>query len=244
MTNRRLATLFVIGLIGYGGLFFLFRKTNPAARWKFELDRAAAIERAKAAAASYGFNEPIQSAIVKTEYHRDDEYYLSRQANPLLDSLFTPVKALVNLNGAKSGSGFEARFNSRGELLGYRLRERSEKKDGEKKDREKKDASQLSPSPDTLANDRKVADEALKRFLGERYGKFSFLSGSNAGDEDRKFSWRAADDGLIVLAGVVVHEGKVIEVWLNSNLSPKFQAESNARLSGAISALSSVDFLL
>src|SRR5262245_24854363 len=234
MTNRRLMTLLVLGLIGYGGLFLLFRKTSPAARWNFEMDRAAAIERTKAAAASYGYNEPIQTAIVMTEYHRDDEYYLSRQANPLLDSLFTPVKALVNLNVAKSGSGFEARLNSRGELLGYRLR----------KDGEKKDAPQLSPPPDTLANDRKVADEALKRFLGERYGKFSFLSGSNAGDEDRKFSWRAADDGLIVLAGVVVHEGKVIEVWLNSNLSPKFQAESNARLSGAIAALSSVDVLL
>src|SRR6266540_1582 len=186
MTNRRLVTLFVLGLMGYGGLFFLFRK-----------------------------------------------------ANPLLDSLFTPVKALVNLNGAKSGSGFEARFNSRGELLGYRLRERREKKDGEKKD-----ASQLSPSPDTLAYDRKVADEALKRFLGERYGKFSFLSGSNAGDEDRKFSWTAADDGLNVLAGVVVREGKVIEVWLQSNLSPKFQAESNARHGGTIVALSSADILL
>src|SRR5262245_10104563 len=144
MANRRLVTLFVLGLIGYGGLFFLFRKTNPAARWNFEMDRAAAIERAKAAAASYGYNDPIQFASVTTEYHRDDEYYLSRQANPLLDSLFTPVKALVNLIGAKSGSGFEARLNSRGELLGYRLR----------KDGEKKDAPQLSPPPDTLANDR------------------------------------------------------------------------------------------
>ena len=244
MPNRRLVTLFVLGLIGYGGLFFLFRKANPAARWNFEMDRAGAIERAKAAAASYGYNEPIKSAAVKTEYHRDDEYYLSRQANPLLNSLFTPVKALVNLNGAKSGSGFEVRLNSRGELLGYRLRERSEKKDGEKKGGEKKDASQLSPSPDTLANERKVADEALKRFLGERYGKFSFLSGSNAGDEDRKFSWTAADDGLNVLAGVVVREGKVIEVWLQSNLSPKFQAESNARRGEAVVALSSADVLL
>jgi phosphoserine phosphatase RsbU/P len=238
MTNRRLVTLFVLGLIGYGGLFFLFRKTNPAAKWNFEMDRAAAIERAKAAASSHGYAEPIQSATVKIEYHHDDEYYLSRQANPMLDSLFTPVKARVNLTGAQSGSGFEARLNSRGELLGYRLRERSEKKAGEKKD-----APRLSPSPDALADDRKVADEALKKFLGERYGKFSFLSGSNS-DEDRKFSWTAADDGLNVLAGVLVRYGKVREVWLQSNLSPKFQAESNARRGAAIAALSSADALL
>src|SRR5262245_48001661 len=187
MTNRRLVTLIVLGLISYGGLFILFRKTNPAARWDFGMDRAAAIERAKAAASSLGYSEPIRSATVTTAYHRDDEYYLSRQASPLLDSLFTPVKAQVYLFGAESGSGFEARLNSRGELLGYRLRERREKKD-----LEKKDSPQSSPSPEALAGDRKVADEALRRFLGERYGKFSFLSGSNSGDEDRKFSWTAA----------------------------------------------------
>jgi phosphoserine phosphatase RsbU/P len=84
----------------------------------------------------------------------------------------------------------------------------------------------------------------LRRFLGERYGIFSFLSGSNAGDEDRKFSWTAADDGLNVLADVVVREGIVREIWLQSNLSPKFQVESNARLGWAIAALSSVDVLL
>ena len=134
MTNRRLAPLLVLGLIGYGGLFFLFRMTNPAARWKFEMDRAAAIDIATAAAAAYGYTAPIRAATVTTEYHRDDEYYLSRQANPLLDSLFTPVKARVNLAGAQSGSGFEVRLNSLGELLGYRLREPRKKKDGEKKD--------------------------------------------------------------------------------------------------------------
>ena len=239
MTNRRLVTLFVLGLIGYGGLFILFRKTNPAARWNFEMDRAAAIERAKAAASSYGYAGPIRTATVIIGYNRDDEYYLSRQNSPLFDSLFTPLKANVNLSGAQSGSVFEARLNSRGELLGYRLRERREQKDGEKKD-----APRTSPSPEALANDRKVADDALRRFLGERYGKFSFLSGSNAGDADRKFSWAAGDDGLNVLAGVVIREGKVIEVWLQSNLSPKLQAESNARLGWEITALSSVNILL
>jgi serine phosphatase RsbU (regulator of sigma subunit) len=239
MTNRRLAPLLVLGLIGYGGLFFLFHKTNPAARWNFEMDRAAAIEKAKAAAADYGYTEPIRAATVTTEYHRDDEYYLSRQANPLLDSLLTPVKARVNLAGAQSGSGFEVRLNSRGALLGYRMREPRKNKDGEKKD-----APQPAQAPDALANERKIADEALRRFLGDRYGKFSFLSGSNDGDEDRKFSWTAADDGLNVLAGVIVREGKVKEVWLQSNLTPKFQEESDARRSGAIAALSSGNTLL
>src|SRR5262245_13741504 len=132
MTNRRLMTLLVLGLIGYGGLFFLFRKTNPAASWNFELDRAAAIEKAKAAAADYGFTSPIKAATVRTDYHRDDEYYLSRQADPLLDSLFTPLKARVNLAGAQPGSGFEVRLNSRGALLGYKMREPRKNKDGEK----------------------------------------------------------------------------------------------------------------
>ena len=239
MTNRRLVTLIVLGLIGYGGLFFLFRKTNPAARWNFEMDRAAAIEIATAAAAAHGYTAPIRAATVKIEYHRDDEYYLSRQSNPLIDSLFTPLKARVNLADAQSGSGFEVRINSLGELLGYRLREPRKKKDGEKKDE-----PQTAQAPDALANEQKIADEALRRFLGNRYGKFSFLSGSNAGDEDRKFSWTAADDGLNVLAGVVVRDGKVKEVWLQSNLTPKFQEESDARRSGTIAALSSANTFL
>jgi sigma-B regulation protein RsbU (phosphoserine phosphatase) len=230
MTNRRLLTLFVLALIGYGGLFFLFPKVNPAARWNFEMDRAAAIERVKAAASSYGYTTPVQSVKIAIEYHRDEEYYLSRQVGPSFGSLFTPLVAHVSLYGAKSGSNFEAKLNSRGELLGYRLLERSENKDGEKKD--------------TIANDLNIADEALKQFSGERYRKFSFVSGSNSDDEGNKFSWTAADDGLNVSADVAVRNGKVREVWLQSNLTPKFQTEFNARRDGAIVALSSANTLL
>lgn len=238
MTNRRLMTLLVLALIGYGGLFLLFRKTNPAAQWNFEMDRAAAIERVKAAASSYGYTTPVQSVKITIEYHRDEEYYLSRQAGPLFKPLFTPLIAQVSLYGAKSGSNFEARLNSRGELLGYKLLERSEKKDGEKKDADQPSAS------GSLANDRKAADEALKQFIGERYGKFSFVSGSNSGDKVNKFSWTATDDGLKVLADVVVRGGKVSEVWLQSSLTPKFQAEFDARRGGAIVALESANTLL
>ena len=236
MTNRRLLTLFILGLIGYGGLFFLFRKANPAARWNFEMDRAAAIEKAKAAASARGYTAPVQSATVKVDYYRGDEYYLSHHADPLLNSLFTPLKAEVKLSGAKSD--FETRLNSRGELLGYRLRERREKTDGEKKD------APQEPTTEALDNDRKIADEALKQFLGEQYGKFSFLSGSKSGDEDRKFSYKAADDGLNVFADVVVRGGKVIEVWLQSSLTKNFQAESRARRGAVIATISSANTLL
>src|SRR5262249_38750854 len=151
---------------------------------------------------------------------RGGEYYLSRQANPLLGSFTTPLIAQVRLADAKSGSEFEARLNSRGELLGYRLRERrSLTKD------KSQQASQTPPqeppqveNAEALALDRKVADEALQRFLGDRYGKFSFLSASNADKDGRKYTWGASDEGLRVSAEVLVHEGKVGEVWLQSNL--------------------------
>jgi len=240
MTKRRLVTLFVLALIGYGGLFFLFRKTNSAARWDFELDRATAIEKVKTAASSYGYTAPAQSEAVTIEYHRDDEYYLSRQANPLLGSLFTPLKVQVRLADGKADSVFIARLNSRGEWLGYRLRERSEKKDA---GTEKKDAPQAA-TPDALANDQKIADQALKQFLGQRYGTFSYLSGPTSGKEDRKFSWTAVDDGLNALADVVVRDGKVRDIWLQSNLTPKFQADSMLGRSDAIVALSSANNLL
>ncbi|HKQ72837.1 MAG TPA: hypothetical protein VJ810_03850, partial [Blastocatellia bacterium] len=130
MTNRRLVTLIVLALIGYCGLFYLFRKTNPAARWNLELDRASAIEKVKASASSYGYAAPVQTATVTIDYYPNYEYYLSRQANPLLDSLFTPLRVRVSLADAKSGTGFNARLNSRGEWLGYSLLEQPRKNDG------------------------------------------------------------------------------------------------------------------
>ncbi|HEU0184559.1 MAG TPA: PP2C family protein-serine/threonine phosphatase [Blastocatellia bacterium] len=234
MTNRRLITLFVLALIGYGGLFFLFRRANPGAQWEFGMDRAEMIERVKATASSYGYTEPVKYATVEIEYdHGDEYYYNSWQSSPMFDGLVTPLKAEVSLIGVKSGSDFQARLNARGELLGYRLLEDAGKKDGEKK----------PPSPEALANDRKIADEALKRFLGERYGKFSFVSDSGS-DKGRKFDWTASDDGLIVLAEAVVHDGKVRGIWLSSSLTLKLQAEHNARRGGAIHALPSLINLL
>lgn len=243
MTNRWFVTLSVLALIGYCGLFLLFPRTNPAARWNFELDRAAAIERTKAAAAAYGHTEfsqtePDQAASVIVQYHRDDEYYLSRQTVPLLGSLLTPLTARVRLANAKSGSGFEARLNSRGELLEFLRRERPGKKP------RAEGASQQTPSADVLANGRKIADEALKQFLGERYGKFSFLSGSNSGREDLKFSWLASDDGIRVLADVIARAGKVTEIRLRSDLTPKFQTEFSSRRSAVTEALSRAENLL
>jgi serine phosphatase RsbU (regulator of sigma subunit) len=241
MTTRRLLISFVLALFSYGALFFLFPKTNPAARWNLELDRATAIEKAKAAAASHGYTATNQTETVDVEYNRENEYYLSRQANPLLDSLFTPLMIEVRLNDAKSGLGFEVRLNSRGDSLGFRRREPSDQKSSS---RSGEQSPQQTPGADNLADDRKVAEDSLKQFLGERYGKFSFLSASRSGKEDRKFSWVASDDRVRVLADVTVREGKVREIWLQSNPTPKFQAEFNSLHSGAIVALTSAEHLL
>ncbi|MGH9832097.1 MAG: hypothetical protein ACRD9Y_03705, partial [Blastocatellia bacterium] len=72
MTPRRLLTLLVLALIGYGGLFILFPRTNPAARWGLELDRAVAIERTKAIASSYGYSATNLVETVDVEYNRSD----------------------------------------------------------------------------------------------------------------------------------------------------------------------------
>jgi serine phosphatase RsbU (regulator of sigma subunit) len=249
MINRRLLILSVLALLGYGGLFLLYPKTSPAARWDFRLDRPAAIEKVKAAAASYGFAAAKASENLAVDYQRADEYYLSRQPNPLFGSLFTPLAAQVRLADAKSGAEFEAWLNSRGELLGYRIRERpSSSKPAESK-------SEKSPAPpgeasaqvenaEALVGDQKLADEALRRFLGDRYGKFSFLSGSAEGKDGKKYSWTASDEGLRVLAEVVIRRGKVGEIWVQFTLTPKFQSEYRGLRSGMIEALSSAENLL
>jgi serine phosphatase RsbU (regulator of sigma subunit) len=233
--------LSVVALIGYCGLFLLFPKTNSAARWNFELDRAAAIERVKAIASSYGHATPSQSELVTIEYHRDDEYYLSRQTNPLLGSLFTPLTVRVRLSDVESGSGVEARLNARGELLEYHRRERQANKSQGSKVEE---APQEAPATDPLINDRKIAEQALRQLLGERFGLFSFISESLSGKQEMVFSWLASDDGIRVLADVLTRAGKVLRIRLRSNLSPKFQAEFNSQRSAMIEALSSAGNLL
>ncbi|HKQ78578.1 MAG TPA: PP2C family protein-serine/threonine phosphatase, partial [Blastocatellia bacterium] len=107
----------------------------------------------------------------------------------------------------------------------------------------KKDAPQPMQASDELANNQKLADEALKQFLGDRYGKLSFQS-SYENNEEMKFSWTVADDGLNVIANVTVRDGKVREVGLQSNLTAKFQAESEARRSRAIFVLSNANVVM
>src|SRR5262245_35727062 len=177
MNNRRLVILSVLAVIGYIGLFLIFPQTNPAARWNLELDRDEAIAKAEAVAVANGFTPSKRADDVAVEYRRDDEYYRSRQANPILESLLTPLTARIRLVDAKCRSGFEVKRNSHGELVGYRLRESrstSTQPDGK---------SQQPPVAEALNADQKIADEALKRLLGARYGKFSFLSGSNIDKE-------------------------------------------------------------
>ncbi len=238
MTNRRLMTLFFLALIGYGGLFLLLRGANPAARWNFRTDRATAIEIARSAAASYGYAAPIQTEDVWMDFREEEEYYLAHKDNPLLGSLLTSHKTTVKLSDPGSGSGFEAQINARGELLGYRLRERREKREAEKKE-----ADGQPLTPDAPASDRRVADEALRRFLGERYGEFSFIADSSSGDGERKFSWMAADEGLKVMADVIVRGGKVREVWLQSNPTPKLLEEFSRQRGAAMEILSNTEII-
>ncbi len=244
MKTRHLPVLFALALVGYCGLFFLFPRTNPAARWGFELDRAAAIDKAKATASSHGFSANDQTESVVVGYDRSVEHYLAKQTNPLLDPLLSPLTARVRLTDKKSGLGFEARMNSRGDLLGFQHRERSTRPARGDEPSSQPSSAESTLSGFDLSNDQRVAEEALKQVAGSHFAKFSFRSGSNSGKEDRKFSWSASDDRIKVLAEITVRDGKAREVSLQPNLTPKFQAEFDSQRSGAMTALAASDNLL
>ncbi len=241
MKTGRLLVLFALALLGYGGLFFLFPKTNPAAGWKFEMDRAAAVDKAKAIAPSFGYTATGQTESVSMEYNRSIEYYLAKQSNPLLGSLLSPLTTRVRLNDGRFGIGFEAWMNSRGDLIRYRRRERSTRSS---KPDQPSQPSQPADTRGDFSEDQRVAEEALRRISGDQFGKFSFLAGSNSGKEDRKFSWSASDDRIRVLADVTVRNGQVRDLWLQPNLTPKFQAEFDSQRSGALKVLSATDGVL
>jgi sigma-B regulation protein RsbU (phosphoserine phosphatase) len=245
MTTRRLIVLFAFALIGYCGLFLLFPRTNVAARWNFGLDRGAAIEKAKEAARFYGYNAIYENASVVVEYNRTVEDYLHRQSNPLLGSLLSPLTARVMLNDASSGRGFEARLNSRGELTGFRHRERSSRQSRPNESPSSSPAAENSAEQKVDASsDRRIAEEALQKVVADHFGKFAYLSDSNTGKEGIKFTWTASDDLIKVLADVTVRDGQVRELWLQPNLAPRFQAEVNSQRSDAIAAMSAAEHLL
>lgn len=155
--NRSLPALLVAGVIGYALFFFLFPRLSTAPRWGYELDRAAAIAKAREHAAAFGVDASNWRAVVSTRYNRTSEYYLAQEPNPLGGALLSPLTAVVTLSDVRAGRSAKIEMNRRGNLLGLSLRE---PRSSQSPTPSPRPTPSLTPSPPAEAANRQTIQAA------------------------------------------------------------------------------------
>lgn len=258
--NRTLFTLLAAGVLGYALLFPLFTRLSPAARWRYELDRAAAIARAKEHAAAFGTDAANWRAMVSTRFIRENDYYLAQEPNPLGGTLLSSLTAVVALSDTHTGRRVRVEMNKRGELLALTLRE-PRNSPASAKEQPQTPAPSAAPTvaqphqgvPSTQSSEpeRALAEAALNLLLNRssinsqqptgQQSSFGALSTARQDEKDRRYTRTAADQKIKLKAEAVLHDGQLREVALKSEFTPRFQAEYDANFGERITLLTSAD---
>jgi len=234
MTRRRLLVLLTLALAGYAALFLFFPRYSGAARWGYRLDRASAIAKAREAAARFGVAAAGWKAFATTTYDRQIEYYFTRQPNPIVASLLSPITNSVWLISPRGDRSFRVYLNSRGEVMKIVRRE------------PEPPAKAEAPSAgveDEEPQARRAAEAALQLLLGDGQARFSSLAVTGNAKEGRTFTWTAAlpDEPRVKLTAEALVKGTTVkEVGLKHSFAPQFQAEYDARRDRTLKWLSNI----
>lgn len=242
ITSRRLILLSLVSLLGYASFFTLFPRYNVSTGWRQELDRAAAIGKAREAAARFDFDANNSKPAVESDLNRDVEYYLRTYPQGKFASLLSPLTTSVRFNDFRARRNFKATFNSRGQLLGV---ERHRRPPGSPP---RPDNPNSSPPPQISEEERNQAVGVAEKALGETLGnnRSLFVGPPTISDERNglRLSWLASDEQLRVIAEVSVHEGKATVVRISPSPTSRFRNMMEARQSGAVKSLLIADGLV
>ncbi|MGH9840859.1 MAG: PP2C family protein-serine/threonine phosphatase, partial [Blastocatellia bacterium] len=236
--NRRLLQLLPPALIGYVLLFTLFPRTSPAARWNHQLDRAAAIAKAREAAAKAGLDTSNWNVLVKAGNERFLERYLTQEKSPIFASHLTTVTTTVRFTDLRTGRRFRAELNSRGELTGFR--ETAPAKGSSKDDA----AAAPKPTEAELSRDRQIAEQSLDQTLSDVRRVFTSPPTTSFDKNGNRFSWTASDERIKLVAEVQVRNSKATELKTEANPTQKFQSEIDASPSTAYKFLDNAENLI
>nr|MBA3440370.1 hypothetical protein [Pyrinomonadaceae bacterium] len=97
MTRRHFLVVFVLAAFGYVALALLAPRLNPSVRWKYSLDREAAVRRAREAARARGIDASGWEAYATARHEGRTDYYLARHARRPELRLLSPVTTSVRL---------------------------------------------------------------------------------------------------------------------------------------------------
>lgn len=258
--NGSLLLLLVAGIIGYALLFPLFARLSAATRWGFELDRAAAIARAKEHAAAFGVDVSGWRAVVNTRHNRQSDFYLVREPNPLGGGLLSSLTAVVAFADARTGRSVKVEMNRHGKLVDLGIREPRGAQPANKEANQTptptasptaaptiEPTAQPNPPDQSNQQERELAEAALNRLLSQQpqiagqQSTFGPLSDVRQDGEDRRYSRTAADQKLKLKAEAVLRKGQLRQVSLDSDLTPQFQTEYDAKFGERITLLTSAD---
>jgi Stage II sporulation protein E (SpoIIE) len=240
MNSPRLPALLILALLGYGAMFLLFPRIDPAARWNVAIDRDAAIAKARETASRFGTDVQGWRARVTAAYNRSLEYYISKQPDSLAARLLTPVSVEVRLFDYKTKRNIIVELNARGEAIGFR-----------QQDPESRNSSEPAPASSLdqqgsgagLQQDQKLAEMAVNQTFGQTFAAppLPALSDTGLSKEGRKFTWTVSDQLLKLTAEVLVRNEHIQRVSLATDFTPLLQTQINDRRGRFIQLLSRAD---
>jgi stage II sporulation SpoE-like protein len=238
---HRLLILFVLALLGYGAMFYLFPRIDPAARWGVARSRDDAIAKARETALHFGSDVGNWGTRASASYNSSLEYYISQHsstlastlADTLADSmaatlaarLFTPVSLEVRFFDYKSRGNVIVQLNSRGEAIGYRTQ-----------GPEPPAASGDRQGETALNSDQELAEKAVKQLFGTI--PLPALSDVGMSKDGRKFTWAVSDQQLKLTAEVLIRDATVRRITLDTSFTAQFQNLLEQRRGRTIVSLS------
>jgi stage II sporulation SpoE-like protein len=238
---HRLLGLFVLALLGYGAMFHLFPRIDPAARWGVAIDRDDAIAKARETAFHFGSDVQNWGIRPSASYNSSLEYYISQHSHTLADTLaatlaaklLTPVSLEIKFFDYKAKGNVIVQLNSRGEAIGFRTQDPISS--ASSADRQSGETGLKTESN----NDRELAERAVKQLFGTI--PLPALSDVGMSKDGRKFTWAVSDQLLKLTAEVLIRDAIVRRVTLDTSFTPQFQNLLDQRRGQTIDFLSRGD---
>ena len=228
MKLRGWLLLIAVSLLGYAATFLLFPKVSPAANWRHNVDRDAAVAIAKQTARQFGIEDAnwedagagLAMTNVEAEYSRRREYYREVEPNGVGQPYFTPIHLNVKLLDFKTKRRVTATINSNGKVLEFDTSTPEERKRNDDADNQ----------PDKVSDaDTQLAESAIKSLWGDGLLQSAKLTESSVTRQGSRFTWKTEDARMKLLAKALVREGKIKQLSLEPQFTSSFDFDFEAR---------------
>jgi serine phosphatase RsbU (regulator of sigma subunit) len=244
MSRQRWFILFVLAVIGYGSFALLYPRFSPALDWRYQLDRALALQRAQEVAQDFGVATAGWKEQVTVSRDRENPIvaYLRQQPAPAISAIFSSFQTVVTLTAPASASTVRVRLNAQGRLISFSWRQRQENNQSPT-DQATPEVAAQPPPPGEQA----LVEAVLQKLAGAEGGLFTAPPKITRDHTRFKHTWTAKlenDPRLTLTAEISTREGQVREAVLSPDFSEEFKRAAEAQSSSTLSALNRINGVL